>query len=220
MKDKLIYFLTNRKTYIVATIILFTTFSILVYFLNSTKTELNNAYSLLTEKKINTSSLFGIEDTSSKGNTQPTTLKLKANTAGEDYLLEKKLTAVLKDYISTRYTYTDNSDKNVIRNKIKNITTNKLYDNQLSEELADDVFVLYEGNKSKGKLQEAYFMNLDTIEPKAYVDISINSSSLYQGQKTTNNFGQKEYFSFIKENNEWKINSVNIESYDISGDTY
>lgn len=212
MKDKIKSFLTKKTTYIILSLVLLTIFSVIVYFFNQSKQELNNAVDLLNEHKINYASVFGLKEVE----TTSTAVK-KIHTAVDDAECEKELTELVNKYISYRYNYSDKSDKNKIRNGIETITTKEQF-KKMKNELSDGVFVIYEGTENKAQLKDIYYSGLDTVSPSAYITISFDDKSNYKNTKYVKKYDLTATFSFSKEHNGWKINSIELNNYNFEDD--
>lgn len=212
MKDKIKIFFTKKTTYIVSSLVLLIIFSVIVYFFNQSKQELNNAVNLLNEHKINYASVFGLKE----AETTSTAVK-KIHTAKDDAKCEKELTEVVNKYISYRYNYSDKSDKNKIRNNIETVTTKELF-KKMKNELSDGVFVIYEGTDNSAKLKDIYYSGLDTVSPSAYLTISFDNRSNYKKTKYINKYDLTAIFSFSKEKSGWKINSIELDNYNFKDD--
>lgn len=203
MKNKIKSIFTSTILYAILTIVLFISFLFVMTKYNNEKEQLQTAYDLMIKNKINTDILYSNEEIK-----LPETTKQKVNTASEDAKLEKELYEVANNLMTSRYTYTEKSNKEDIRKNVKKYVTEGLYERKLKEELLDDVLVFYEGTKSTGKVTKCYFENLNTDSPKGYIYVKTSYSSTYRGKTSNTNREIRYYVDYIKNGDTFLISEL------------
>ena len=210
MDNKFLKIATAKKTYIIISAILFIIFCFISYFYTESKTELNRAYELLLKNNINTDSLFGVEEVK-----ETTTPINNIQSAKGEAKRGRELKEVINEYIKIRYTYNGKSKVEDNLKAIQGFVTNQLYDQTIKNEIINSSTYYVKENNNFGSLDFAYFKDLDTSNPKAFIQIIQKNINYYNKKKYENNCKNTEYLIFYKENGSWKISDIKLDKYQI-----